>query len=286
MTLGARHAPCECCPVLKSAVLLPFSIASVLTAFALPHGEERFALVASPATATIAAATTQTISVREPESRCHTVVHFERIDGASLPLHASAWLYSAAGAQPSDLPAAAHAIATRTLVFVTHPHRTVSNLSREQIAALLDGSLSNWRQLGGPDAPVRFLRTSDPDDVDSIRKFTGSAVERPAEVGNSFYGDHRCERIVTGDPFAIGTMSAEAAAEAVLHGAPLRILSIDGIEPTVAGEPVPCYPLVRTLQLRIAHPDDPRSDALLRFLQSEQGRETLTSAGYAPLVNQ
>jgi hypothetical protein len=38
--------------------------------------------------------------------------------------------------------------------------------------------------------------------------------------------------------------------------------------------------------LRIAHPDDPRSDALLRFLQSEQGRETLTSAGYAPLIAQ
>jgi hypothetical protein len=143
MTLRARHAHCAITPVLKSAVLLPFSIASVLTAFALPHGEERFALVASPATATIAAATTQTISVREPESRCHTVVHFERIDGASLPLHASAWLYSSAGAQPSDLPAAAHAIATRTLVFVTHPHRTVSNLSREQRAALLDGSSSS-----------------------------------------------------------------------------------------------------------------------------------------------
>lgn len=286
VTLRARHAHCAHDSVLKSAVLLPFSIASVLTAFALPHADERFVVVASPATATIAAAMTQTISVREPEARCHTVVHFERIDGASLPLHGSAWLYSSPGAQTSDLPANAHAIATRTLVFVAHPHRTVSNLSREQVAALLDGSLANWRQLGGPDAPVRFLRTSDPDDLDSIRQFTGSAKERAADAGNSFYGDHRCERLVTGDPFAIGTMAAEAAADAISRGAPLRILSIDGIESSASGDEVSCYPLVRTLQLRIAHPDDPRSDSLHRFLHSEHGIDSLTAAGYVSLANQ
>jgi hypothetical protein len=266
--------------VLKTFVLLPFSIASVLTAFALPHDTERYTLVASPATATIAAATTQAVSIRDPEAHCETQVHCQRIDATTLPMHGAAWLYSAPGAPSTETSSLVHPIATRALAFVAHPHRDLGNLTRAQIADLMSGKLANWRELGGPSAPIRFLRTSDPDDVDTLRRFVGAqgAPEQPAP--NTFYGDHRCERLVGGDPFAIGTMSLTAAIEAVAAGSPLRVIAIDGIEPCANTLDSGCYPLVHTLMFQVAHPDDHRGDQILTFLRSEQGEAALTSAGY------
>ncbi len=269
--------------VLKSFVLLPFSIASVLTAFALPHDTDRYTLVASPATATIAAATTQAVSVRDPEAHCETQVHFQRMDSKALPLNGDAWLYSAPGSPSEEGSQQLHPIATRALALVTHPHRDLDNLSREQVADLMSGKLSNWRELGGPNAPIRFLRTSDPDDVDTLRRFVGAEGSLELPTQNTFHGDHRCERLVGGDPFAIGTMSLTAALDAIAEGSPLRVVAVDGIQPSGSTLENGCYPLVHTLVLQLAQPDDHRGEQLLEFLRSDTGDGALRSAGYDPI---
>lgn len=269
--------------VIKSFVLLPFSIASVLTAFALPHDTERYTLIASPATATIAAATTQAVSLRDPESHCETQVHFQRMDSKSLPLHGDAWLYSVPGS-PTDQPdASIHPIATRALAIVAHPHRDLDNLTREQVAGLMSGKVTNWRELGGPNAPIRFLRTSDPDDTDTLRRFVGAQGSLELPTQNTFHGDHRCERLVGGDPFAIGTMSLPAALEAIAEGSPLRLVAVEGIEPCGNSLEAGSYPLVHTLVLQVARHDDHRGDELLGYLRSESGDAALRSAGYDPM---
>jgi len=56
----------------------------------------------------------------------------------------------------AQLPSAVeHAIAKDGIAIVVHPRNTIEGLTFEQIADIYtDSSLTNWRQLGGPDLPI------------------------------------------------------------------------------------------------------------------------------------
>lgn len=271
--------------VVRSALLLPLSIACVFAAFSMPRNAEPYTVVASPTAAALAACATSNLASREPESGFLTKAHGLRIDQATLPMHGAAWIYGTPGAPSQSHQDGVHPIGVRRLAFVAHPHREIESLTRAQIAKLYSGEIDNWRQLGGPDAPVRMLRTTDAEDLESVRRFVGSAILTAASPSDIFSGDHRCLRLVTGDPFAIGTMSLDTAERAIDEGAPLRILAVEGQCIGFDEEPGQS-PLVRTLQVCVAHPDDHRSCRLLDFFASDEGRCVVAAAGFEPLASE
>lgn len=265
--------------------MLPLSIACVFAAFSLPRNAEPYTVVASPAAATLAALATNELTSREPESGFLTKAHGTRIEHTSLPMHGAAWIYGTPGGPNPDRNDGVHAIGVRRLAFVVHPHREIDSLSRAQVAALYSGEIGNWRQLGGPDAAVRMLHTTDLEDLEAIRRFVGSPIPTASNASDSFSGDHRCLRLVMGDPFAIGTMSLATAQRAIDAGAPLRILAVEQLAAIPEGVEAQSA-LVRTLQVCVAHPDDHRSDRLLAFFSSQEGRCAVSACGFEPLFSE
>lgn len=65
----------------------------------------------------------------------------------------------------SDVPAPADRygdligtqVARAPFVFITHPALTVEDLSREQLVGIFTGAITNWREVGGPDAPITLI---------------------------------------------------------------------------------------------------------------------------------
>lgn len=47
-----------------------------------------------------------------------------------------------------------HILATDSIVVVTHPSNPVTSITVDQLAAIYAGSISNWSELGGNDAPI------------------------------------------------------------------------------------------------------------------------------------
>lgn len=267
----------------RSAVVLPFSIASVLAAFAVPHGKQRLTVVANASTATVAAAAAQAVTVREQSMQCEVKVQCDRMDACAAAAPGTALVFTVAGLPPTAPAANEVSLGVRGLAFVVHPHRELDGLSRQQVADLFAGRIANWQQLGGPNAPVRLLRTTDPDDLDSLSRYLGQSIQTGSTDADAFHGDERCLRVVAGDPFAIGTMSIEAAEHAIAGGAPLRILPLDGTPADAGHLDAGTYPLVRTLQLRLPIQADARDQRLLDHLQGEEGNQLLRDAGYRPL---
>ena len=272
----------------RSAVLLPFSVASVLAAFAVPHQGQRYTVVASASTATVAAAAAQAVTVHEPAMQCETKVQCERMDARTMAQPGAAWIYTVAGLPPTDAPAAddrvdTTALGIRGLAFVVHPHRELKTLTRDQVHGLMSGSITNWNQFGGPNAAIRLLRSTDPDDQDTLSEYLGAPDLTRLGQSDAFYGDHRCLRLVTGDPFAIGTMSIAFAERAVAEGVPLQIVPLDGIAATSNAAMDGSYPLVRTLEVRFANVEDSRNARLLHRLAGDEGQELLRASGYHSL---
>lgn len=52
-------------------------------------------------------------------------------------------------------------VAEARISFAIHPSNPIRSLSSAQIAAMLRGEIANWRDVGGPDLPVRVVATQD-----------------------------------------------------------------------------------------------------------------------------
>jgi phosphate transport system substrate-binding protein len=113
----------------------------------------------------------------------------------SEPLDIAVAAAAAAGKQIDPKTLTMHEIRKDEVVFVVHPSNTVSALTWEQLADIHTGKITNWKDVGGKDAPivvysdavtggtralVKKIVMKDVDYAPSVRSLT--AVARVAEL--------------------------------------------------------------------------------------------------------
>lgn len=172
-------------------------------------------------------------------------------------------------------------------VFFVEKDNPVENITTEQMKAIYSGEITNWKEVGG-----------------SYRKIL--AFQRPSESGSQimmehFMGDVPLKNTVTYE--TVGSMGdvidnvAEYGHDKGAIGYTFRyfleglhqeegvkMLSIDGVYPSVENISNGTYPLVTDLYaVTLESNDDPNVQAMLDFLVSPDGQEIVERSGYAPL---
>lgn len=66
-----------------------------------------------------------------------------------------------AGAGNMISPTQEHIIAVDSLVVITHPTNPVKKLTMDQLAAIYQGRITNWKEVGGNDAPIDVMDRQD-----------------------------------------------------------------------------------------------------------------------------
>lgn len=114
----------------------------------------------------------------------------------------------AALAERGDLRSAAaeQVIAIDGLAVIVHPANPLRSLTIDQLAALFSGTLRNWRQVGGEDAPVRLYARDDRSGTfDTFNELVlvprGDAL---AGTAQRFESNDRLAEAVLKDPHGIG----------------------------------------------------------------------------------
>lgn len=72
-----------------------------------------------------------------------------------------------------------HQVATDNIVFVVHESNPISSLNKQQIKAIFTGQVTNWKQVKGPDLPIKVFA---PASGQAVR----SAVEKSILDGAAF----------------------------------------------------------------------------------------------------
>jgi phosphate transport system substrate-binding protein len=72
-----------------------------------------------------------------------------------------------------------HQVATDNIVFVVHESNSVPSLSKQQVKAIFTGQVTNWKQVKGPDLPIKVFA---PAQGQAVR----SAVEKSILDGAAF----------------------------------------------------------------------------------------------------
>ena len=164
------------------------------------------------------------------------------------------------------------------IALVGHPSNTVSDLSLEQVKAIYQGTITNWKDVGGADSEIVLIGR---DSSSGTREFFTEFVlnkEDAAKEMQELNSNGAVAQAVSITPGAIGYVSLEYVDDS------LKAFSIGGVAPTVDNVISGIYEINRPLlMITNGEPEGLAAD-YLAFILSEEGQQILKDSGFIPAV--
>ncbi len=158
----------------------------------------------------------------------------------------------------------------------------LGELTSDQVGRLFTGRLTRWSELDGADKPVELVVRTAKDNLTAGYEASLGIAGKLAEAATVAKSDQQTLRLVSGRDAAISYMSLGVALRAQEDGVPIRVLTIDHVEP---GEPTVAsgrYPLKRPVLLLTALRPDPLTVSFISFARSAAG-QPLVRPLYTPV---
>ncbi len=178
-------------------------------------------------------------------------------------------------------------IGREAIVFFVDPDNPVTDLSSEEIRKIYRGDIKNWSELGGK--KQKLIAYMGPENAASEAMLQIFMGEEDSEEAKDYEPVDSMEKLlnhvaqnsaVGDDGFSFGYLNAE------LTGADnVRLLSIDGVEPTPENIENGSYPLsVDLCLITRADSENPNVQKMIDFCLSEEGQELIGKSGYAGIA--
>ena len=176
------------------------------------------------------------------------------------------------GVERSELHASLHPIAWDALAIIINKKNPVNNITTKQVKAMYLGKITNWSQLGGPDAPIHlYVRRGNYSGVGyTIRQyiFQDSSINFVTDYVVKSSGP--LEKAVEKDPFAVGITGISSARKRNV-----KIIGFDGKAPSYKNVREGNYGLYRPLYLVTSPQPSERAKDFVAFARSEEGRKIM-----------
>ena len=150
------------------------------------------------------------------------------------------------------------------LVPITSPKNPASNVTLKQLYDIYLGHLTNWKELGGEDAPINLYAVASPTDgiEYSLRNLLYHDGEQRVSVPRLYVNIEKLEEGVAIDPHALGV----SLLASVNGNKGLKALSVEGLSASQATITDGSYPLY-TLLFLVAREDGKNSANVQKFMQ-------------------
>ncbi len=169
-------------------------------------------------------------------------------------------------------------------VFFVHKDNPIDNLTTEQVQAIYSGEITNWSELGGKNKEIAaYQRNEGSGSQSMLKRFMGEKeiMEAPTEMVNGLMSgiveqvsDYRSKSNSIGFSFRYYL-------EGIIQNPDIKILSIDGVAPTVENIRSGAYPITAKLYAVTWEGNDNENvDILLDWVLSEEGQELIEKTGY------
>ena len=173
-----------------------------------------------------------------------------------------------------DQGAVAHVVALDGVAVVVNPKNTVTDLTTEQIADIFTGKITNWSELGGPDAPIAVYGREDGSGTRSaFEEIVG--VEGACVYTNEYGSTGDVIGNVASNENAIGYASLSAVDGSVTAA------RVNGISPSEATVKDGSYTIQRPFVMvtKDGAALSKAAQAFLDFASSEEAASYITAAG-------
>lgn len=175
-------------------------------------------------------------------------------------------------------------VAWDALVVITHKDNPVDNISSEQLRKLYKGQITNWKELGGKDAPIELY----------VRKGKISGVGRTLRellfynYDEEFVATHvvdstgPLERAMEKSPNGVGVTGVSSARK-LEKKKTAKILKLDGKESSYENIRTGQYVLYRPLYMVTnLQEKNPEVKNFIHFVSSDEGKAIMRKVGTVP----
>lgn len=151
--------------------------------------------------------------------------------------------------KPEEADLTGTAIARDGIGLVLHSKNPIKSLSSEQIVGIYTGVFSNWKQVGGLDAPITVINKAEGRSTLELFlhyfKLTSPQIKASVVIGDNEQGI----KTLAGNPNAIAYVSIGSAEYAAENGVLVKLLPMEGIAASTANVANGSFPLSRQLTL-------------------------------------
>ena len=165
------------------------------------------------------------------------------------------------------------------IAIIVNNENTVTDLSLDQIKGLADGTITNWSEVGGPDAPVVLIgREAGSGTRDGFESIVG--VEDVCVYDQELTSTGAVIAAVAANPNAFGYASLSAVDEKV------KAVTVDGVEATEATVQDGSYQIQRPFVMvtNSATELSEAAQAFMDFATSSDANELIIEAGAVPVA--
>jgi phosphate transport system substrate-binding protein len=173
-------------------------------------------------------------------------------------------------------------IARDGVCFVVNKDNPIESLSNKQLADIYLGKVTNWQDLGGKNAPIVVVsRTESHSSLELVESWLH--INRREIKAQAIVGDvSEAIEAVAKDRNAIVFDSLCDAERRANRGAPVRLLSLDGIAATERSVRSAGYPLSRSLLLVTSDFPAGLKKAFIDFALSSQVTDLIRKYNFVP----
>ena len=175
-------------------------------------------------------------------------------------------------------------VAWDALAVIVHSENKVNNINIPQVQDLLEGKLTNWKQLGGDDAPIHlFVRKGKISGVGyTVRKLIFADQKKEFAAYRQFPSTGPLEKAVEEDKNAIAITGISSA-----RLRQVKVLSLNNIQPNFEAIKSGKYLLYRPLFITYNPHGENIGDVkdFIRFAHSKAARQILVKNGVVPYLD-
>lgn len=169
-------------------------------------------------------------------------------------------------------------VALDMIVPILHPSNPVNNLTVNQLKAIYDGSIRNWKEVGGKDENITIISrdtSSGTYEVWNELILKGSDVAARAQLQAS---NGSVLSAVAGNPRAIGYVGYGYLNDSI------KPINVNGINPTIENGRSGKFPVSRELYKYVnANNITEQTQKFLDFILGPEGQKLVEEAGFLPV---
>lgn len=177
-------------------------------------------------------------------------------------------------------------VGREAFVFFVNSRNPINDLSSEDIRRIYSGEIENWKELGGKNDEIRpFQRPEDSGSQTMFIKFMGDADIKEPEIEEVAEGmGGIIEEVASYRNYknAIGYTFRFYSNEMVRNDK-VKLLSIDGVEPSIQNIRSGAYPLATEFYAVTAGTQNQNVQPFIDWMLSEEGQKLVEDTGFVPV---
>lgn len=168
---------------------------------------------------------------------------------------------------------------------VVHASNPIAGITTEQLRQIYRKQVTHWSSFGARSERIVVLHKAVGHALrDVFMNYTGLTPDEMTRHTDVTAGDNaQVIRVIANTANAIGYVSLGEVIKAAEAGQPVRLVTLNGIEPVMENVTNKTYPLFHPLYLISKAEPEGGSRVLLDFLRSPEGKAIIRQGNYVPL---